>query len=382
MSSSVASSPVAAAAKLAPLIAEAADEVDANGRLPQHIVDLLTEAELFSLYLPAALGGPEVDPVTAFLAIEQLARADGSVAWCAHVSSGISWFMNWLPSETAREMSNGGGRAKRFSGSARPLGKAHPVEGGFRVTGRWDFASNCLHAGWYSGSCFIEDEGRKRVRAFMIPIKDGRVIETWDVTGLRGTGSHDFAVDDLFVPTEYLQSLRHAMANGGRLFDQRLTLVAGWAPTAAVAVGIAGGALEAFIKLAEQTTANQVSVPLRDRREVQGTVGRVAAMLGAARSSCITALGDAYEAVTAGREPVDREILTARLALTYAIQASVDAVTTLYHAGGTRSIFAAQGLDRRFRDVHVAAQHFSGSSDHYTAGGRILLGLPAAAPFW
>jgi alkylation response protein AidB-like acyl-CoA dehydrogenase len=373
---------ITAAARLAPLIAEAAAEVEANGCLPQFIVDRLTEAELFSLYLPAAVGGPEVDPVTAFLVIEQLAQADGSVGWCAHVSSGISWFMNWLTTATVREMTDGGRRAMRFSGSARPLGKARPVEGGFRVTGRWDFASNCLHAEWYSGACVVEEPGRKRVRAMMIPVNEGKVIETWQVTGLRGTGSHDFAVDDLFVPAAHVQSLRHAIANGGRLFDQRLTLVAGWAPTAAVAIGIAGGALRAFITLAEQATANQVTVPLRDRREIQGTVGRVAAMLGAARSSCLAAIAEASQAVASGREDVDREILAARLAIPYAMQTSVEAVTLLFHAGGTRSIFASGGLDRRFRDIHVAVQHFAGSPDHFQAGGRILLGLPAGAPFW
>jgi alkylation response protein AidB-like acyl-CoA dehydrogenase len=370
--------------RLAPLIAEAADEVEVSGRLPDHIVDRLTDAHMFSLYLPAAFGGPEVDPVTALLTIEQLARADGSVGWCAHVSSGISWYMGWLAPATVHEMGTAGTAAMRFSGSARPLGRAVSVDGGFRVSGRWDFASNCLHAGWYSAACVIDEPPRKRVRAMMIPISEGKVVETWRVTGLRGTGSHDFMVDDVFVPSEHVQSLRHAVANHGPSFNQRITMVAGWAPTVGVALGIAQGAIDAFVFMAEQSTANQTSIPLRERRDIQGTVGRVAALLSAARSSCVTAIGEACEAVTTANDggEVDRCILAARLAITYAMHASVDAVTQLFHAGGTRSIFASNGLDRRFRDVHVAVQHGAGSPEHFHAGGRIILGLPAGAPFW
>ena len=270
---------------------------------------------------------------------------------------------------------------RSFSGSARPLGQARPVPGGYLVNGRWDFASNCLHAGWYCGTCVVEGEdGRRRVRSLFMPISQGEVVKTWQVTGLRGSGSHDFAVADLFVPDERAAAGRHLAAQTGPLYRQRLTMVANWAPTAAVALGLAQGALDLFTQMSSQGTANVVDIPLRERADVQDAVGRAEAMLGAARSYCLGAIEAAWEA--GDGEDIDRLIRAARLAITHAMHTAVQVVTLLFQAGGTRSIFNREGLERRFRDAHVAVQHGAGSPSHFKAGGRLVLGLPAGAPFW
>lgn len=374
---------VAAAQALAPSVADAADEIEATGRLPCELVERFTEAGLYHLYLPAASGGPEADPLDAMLAIEILARADGSAAWCAHVSSANSWQTATLAADALAAMDDihgAGGGARRFSGSARPLGQAVRVDGGYRVTGRWDFASNCLHAQWYCGSCIADDGGRRRVRPMFMPITDGTIHDTWQVAGLRGTGSNDFAVSDVFVPDERVSSGRNLRARPGRLYVPRLSMVVNWALTAGVALGIARGALDAFGELAVLGTSGTVDTPLRDRVQVQAAVGRAEAMLAAARLSCFQSIGDAWRAT--GDDELDRAVPAARLAIVYAIQSAVDVVELVFRAGGTRAIFNRNGLERRFRDVQVAVQHVAGSSSHFEAAGRIALGLPAGAPFW
>lgn len=375
---------VRAAAAMVPVVTDAADALEAAGRLPDVIAQGLTAAGLDHLFLPASSGGPEVDPVSALLAIETLARADGSVAWCAHVSSANSWQLATLAPEAVAAMAGRPGSTWRLSGSARPLGIARRVEGGYVVNGRWDFASNCVHAAWYCGTCVVPESGRQRTRSMFMPIEEGRVIETWQVAGLRGTGSHDFAVKDVFVPEEHVGAGRHLARQHGRLYHRRLPMVVNWALTAGVSLGIARGALDAFGTMSRLATAGATETPLRDRTEVQHAAGRSEAILGAARAYCLHAVAAAWEGAAAGPENVDldRLVLDARLAITHALHSAVDVVTVLFHAGGTRSVFNRHHLERRFRDAHVAVQHAAGSSAHFGAGGRIALGLPSDAPFW
>ena len=332
---------VAAAAALADLVAESADHIEVSGRLPTTVVDALTEAGLYSLYLPRCAGGPEVDPISALLAIETLARIDGSVAWCAQVSSANAWQFAALAPEIGAAMT-ASPHAARFSGSARPLGVARPVPGGYIVNGRWDFASNCLHADWYCGTCVVEGDERRRARSLFMAIQDGTIIETWQVAGLKGSGSHDFSVRDVFVPEERVAAGRHLAAQSSPLYRQRLTMVVNWAPTAGVALGLARGALDMFTQMAGQGTANVVDIALRDRSDVQDAVGRAEAMLGAARSYCLSAINDAWAGTD--NADLDRLVLPARLAITHAMHTAVQVVTLLFGAGGTRSIFNREGL--------------------------------------
>ena len=386
---------VRAAQELAPLIVACADEIEATGRLPDPIVEGLTAAGLYDLFRPATSGGTEVDPISAFLAIEALARADGSVGWCAHVSSASAYGLAALAPGTV-------GGARRFAGSNRPLGEARRVEGGFVVDGRWDFASNSLHADWYFPTCTSEEDGRRRLRSVSVPMAEAHVIETWQVAGLRGTGSHDVEVREVFVPDEHMPARRHLVASqqASPLYAPRLTMVVNWVLTAAVSLGVAQGALDTFAELSGQGTAHGVDVPLRERADVQGTVGRAAAQLGAARSYCLHTVADAWAvAVEAwelrrsggrrarrpgGARPSARPA-RARGPPRHPpcdAQTAVESSTCCSTPGVPASIYNRSGLERRFRDAHVAAQHFAGSPSHLAAGGRLRMGLPAGAPFW
>ena len=368
----------------AEVVAADGDRIEREGRLTDRVVAAIEDAQLFRLFLPRSVGGPEADPVSALLAVEAISRADGSAGWCAQVSSANSWQLATLAPDTVLDMLGAGADSRRFSGSARPLGRAVPVPGGYLVSGRWDFASNSAHAGWYCGACISEEDGRRRVRAAFFPTSDARIIDTWDVTGLRGTASNDVEVSDLFVPAERVSAGRHLRAQPGALYNQRLLMVSNWALTAGVALGISAGAIDAFVFLAGEGTANTVDVALRDRPSVQGAVGRASALVGAARAYCLDAIGSAWESARAGDtgNGLDRPVREARLAITHAMHSAVQVVDLLFHAAGTRSIFARHQLERRFRDAHVAVQHGAGLPSHFEAGGRLALGLPAGAPFW
>ncbi len=382
---------VRAAEEWAPVVATCADEIERAGRLPEDIARGFAAAGLSSLYLPANGGGPECDPISAMTAIELLARADASAGWCAHVSSANAWAMATLHPDTLTAMGEATGGVWSMSGSARPLGRAQPVPGGYRVNGRWDFASNCQHATWYSGTCMVEQaNGKVRNRTLFMPIADGEIIDTWQVTGMRGTGSHDFEVTDLFVPEERVGIGRNLAYQHGPLYRPRLTMVVTWALTAAVALGNARGALDTFSEMANQTTAEKAEVALRDRGEVQQAVGRAEAMISAARSYCYHSVAAAWDAIVqpetadqaADPGELDRLVLDARLSIPHAMHTAVAAIDLLFGAGGTRSIYHRNHLERRFRDAHTALRHVAGSTQHFIAAGRLSLGVPVGAPFW
>jgi alkylation response protein AidB-like acyl-CoA dehydrogenase len=386
---------VEAAAALAPLVASHVAEIEAGGRLPEPIVAAMTDARLFQLYCPAEAGGPEADPLSVFLVTEHLARADGSVAWCSSISTALSSYLGWLSPEGLTDVM-GPDQRVRLAGSARPLGVAVPAGdgSGYQVRGHWDFASNVLHADWYVGTCVLDDgraardDGIVRTRAVFVPVGEGRVEPTWDALGMRGTGSHDFVVDDLFIPQHHVTSTRWMKQRPVRsttsaLYRDRLTAVTIWSPTAGVALGLARGALDDFAEIAGgRTTASPTA--LRLRREVQLAVGEAEAILGAARAYVVATGSAAWDAVCRGaaEEELDLPIAQARLAITHALGEAVRCIEGLLRVAGTNGLFVRAGIERRFRDAYVASHHAAGLPTHTEAAGRVLLGLPAGVPYF
>lgn len=370
---------------LAPLVRELADEIDRCGEMPLELSDRIAEAGLFQMYLPAAAGGPQVDPLQVFETTETLARADGSVAWCVSISTAISSYLSLISTDAACEIAGDRPRL-RLSGSARPLGRATPVEGGYQVTGRWDFASNILQSQWYVGTCILEGSAGSagpETRAMIMPASAGEVIRTWDTLGMRGTGSHDFAVDNLFVPERFSTAPRVQVERTAGVYEPRFAGTVIWSPTVGVALGLARGALDDFDALARRHgTASPV--PLRERGEIQSVFGEAEAIVAAARAYVVTAVGTASEAVKSGAagSDLDQPIAHARLSITHGMNEAVRAVDLLQRSAGTNGVFKTARLERRFRDVHTAVQHAAGLRLHVQSAGRVLLGLPADAPYF
>ena len=379
---------MAAALALQPLIVAEADDIERTGRLPDRLATPMAQAGLFQLYLPSQVGGPEVHPLTALSVCEALAIADGSVAWCASVSSALSTYLAWLPPDELARIA-GPKPTLRLSGSARPLGHARPVEGGYIVNGRWDFASNVNQADFYMGTCVVHDGTRSagqpvKTRAVAIPPSQGVILDTWHTLGMRGTGSHDFEVTELFVPTARIASFRYGLALKGRVFHPRLQRVVIWSPTAGVALGLARGALNAFRDVAAGRSASN-PVALRDRAEIQLVAGRAEAAVGSARAYCFSAIEAAWQAVgETDIEPgdLDAALANARLAITHAMNVAAEVTAMLQRAAGTSGVYNRAGMERRFRDAHVANQHAAGLDLHLQTAGSVLLGVESGEPYF
>ena len=220
--------------------------------------------------------------------IEEISKVDGSVGWCTMIASSESLLSGWLHKDIARTMF-GQPPDVRLAGSLRPEGRAYPVDGGYRIRGRWDFASGIHHANWLLCTCTTMDgdaprqtpTGVPEIRSMLIPVDKATIVDTWSVVGMCGTGSHDFIVDDVFVPASHSFSLAEPPQAPGPLYHPCLLFVVLWTGTVANALGIARGAMDAFIALASQAGSTSSPTLLRDRTLVQTQVAEAEAILGA-----------------------------------------------------------------------------------------------------
>jgi indole-3-acetate monooxygenase len=378
----------ATAAGLAPLIAATRAEAEQDRRTPHRVVEALAAGGLLQMFLPRTLGGPELSPLAAFRAIEELSRADGSVGWCAMIATVLSQFAGWLDPDVGRVIA-GTPADFRAAGSLRPQGEAREVAGGYRVSGRWNFASGVNHANWLFCTCKVIDgdtplltpAGGPVIRAMWLPVTSAKVEDSWSVVGLRATGSHDFVVDDVFVERRFTSSFAEAPFEKGQLYSQRLFFVTLWVVAAATSLGIARGAIDAFIGLAGQSSTSSPA-PLRDRSGVQTRVAEAEAILGAARAFVLDAAQTAWDGAGGTGTDLDLAIARARLAITHGMHEAVRAADLVFHTAGTNAIYTSNPLERHFRDVHVVVQHNAAFTVHYESAGKVLLGLRPTDPGW
>jgi len=380
---------LAAARSLIPQVLAARDECERLRHVPTPMVEALAEADLLQMYLPRSMGGPELPPLVVFRVVEEISRADGSIGWCTMIATGVSNSMGLLEAEVGREMA-GCPADMRLAGSIRPMGRARPVEGGHRVDGRWDFASGVNHARWLMCPCVIWDDGKPvrtptgvpMTRILWAPAESATILDTWHVVGLRGTGSHDFTLADVFVPAARSVAATDLPREKGLLYDQRLHLSWIWTATVANAIGIARGALDAFTDLASTKSSTMSTTLLRDRPLVQARVAEAEATLSAARAYVQTAVGDLWERAGRGESDLDVAVVQARLAIARGMHEAVHAVDLLFHAAGTNAVYERNPLERHFRNIHVAVQHAAALPAHMEAAGKVLLGLRPSDAGW
>jgi len=350
----------------------------------------LFEAALFRLLLPRFLDGGEVDPVTFVRVIEEIARHDASAAWCLCQAAGCSMTAAYLAPETAREIF-GSPRAVLAWGPSNDA-RAVAVDGGYRITGTWSFASGCRHATWLGGYCPIEGpDGRIRRRpdgtpdgrTMLFPAERATIVDVWHVTGLRGTGSDTFTVTNLFVPHAHTVSRddpaerRHAAPL--YCFPSGSLYAAGFS---GVAMGIARSCLDAFIELARDKEPRSSKRLVRDSALVQFQVAQAKAQLGSARVYLLDALERIWSEVSrSGQSLTIEQRVQIRLASTYGIHQARQVVDTVHHAAGSTAIFTSSAFERRFRDLHTVTQQLQGRQAHLETVGRYLLGLPPDLTF-
>lgn len=389
-SSNNAESILSAAVALTPMIHACREEIERGRRLPLPLVDALKQAGVFRMTMPRAWGGAELDPLSQLRIVEALAAADASVGWCVMIGCDSGYLSGFLDQQVAREMYPDLDMVT--ASSLIPRGRAVQVQGGYRVSGRWPFASGCQHSAWLIGGCLVYDEGDQprlrpngvpETRQCYVPAAAVSILDTWYTTGLRGSGSHDFTVSDCFVPEERTYSYQDlTLYRSGSLYRFPLNILFKFA---AVPLGVARAALEALIEVGQQPSrltaiGGQAAPPraLRDEEFVQDAVGRAAAMLGAARAYLFYTIGDLWETLEAGREVSLRQGAEFQMVHTQVFAMCTEAVELLYKARGGSAVYTSNVLDRCLRDVVTMNQHVINSLRAYAMGGRLLLGLPVA----
>ncbi len=393
MTSTRSDDPVAAAKALAPQIRAAKDELQSKTRLPESLAKAMAQADLFQLYVPRAIGGPETDPITAFRAVEELSKVDGSVGWCSFVASAVSIYAGWVPAELGRDLF-GQPLDLRVAGSFRPTGQAKAVDGGYKIGGRWNYLSGVNHANWLFLNCKIVDassptpmpvldnQGVPVTRMMIVPAGAGAIEETWSTLGMRGTGSNDLLIEEAFVPSERTFLLYDPPTLEGPHYDPRTVTVISWTLTAANALGMARGAMDTFVRLATESGSTAAPTLLRDRTPVQTTIGEAEAIISGARAYVLDTVGNVWESACQGASDPGPQVLQARLAITHAIRESVRAVDLLFNAAGTNAIHESNDLELFFRDIHTAGQHVAGLHSNFEYGGQALMGLTPGGAGW
>ena len=366
---------------LAPIVAQWRDAGDQDRHLPHPVFEALRDAGLYALAVPRALGGAEAEDETIVHVIEELSRQDGSVGWNVMIASHAAVFASYLPPQALREVYRGG-PSTVIAGALPPKGAAIPVPGGFRLTGRWPFASGCHQAAWMLGpSIVMEDErprlrpdGRPDARGFFLPAADCHILDTWDTTGLRGTGSHDWQVTDLFVPEERSFPLLFdgPLAPGAFSFSN---IAYAFPSVAAVTLGIARDAIDSFKALAATKTATLATSPLATQHTVQERVGRAEALLGSGRAFLYETVRELPLSPNWSEAVSDEVSARVRLASAHAAQSAAEAVDLMWNTAGTTTIYAGSRLERCFRDVHVATQHIAVAPSNIEMAGQYFLGF-------
>jgi alkylation response protein AidB-like acyl-CoA dehydrogenase len=351
--------------------------------LPAELIAQLKEHRFFRVWTPRALGGLELDPVSALRFFEDLAYSDASVGWVVANSAVITTFFQVLADEGLDEIYADPDAV--IAGGWFPPGAAVPIEGGYRVTGQWAFGSGCRHADWLTGMSVILDDGGQpdmgpggtpRLLLFAVPSGEAEIVDHWNTLGMRGTGSHDVRLADVFVPARRSFEVGPFESPGaaftGPLYKFHLWL--GGAVIAAVALGTARAALDHFTAIASKKTPSYTQKVLADRPIVQDHVARSTASIGAGRAFLHRAVGDAYADFEQGRPTEAAALAPVQLAASFAVEASVRAVDLLQAVAGTSGIRVEDGLERSFRDVHTMAQHALASAARYESVGQLLLG--------
>jgi len=376
------------AAALRPGLAQRRDAIERAERLPGDLVAQLRGAGFYKLLMPRALGGLEADPLTFLRVIERLSEGAPSVGWNVCNNSLIQLITLSFPDDAVEEM-HGGGEPSIVAGTAvQGGGQAVPVAGGYRVSGRWSFGSGCQEAGWMLASFQILDDGRPRCGPDGAPLfwrgvfrraEVAIVPGSWDVAGMRGTGSFDWTVDDVFLPER--RTITHDWAQVDNEWSRwpgitfALPVHAWLGPHhSAIVTGIARAGIDALSELACAKTPRGRGGLLRDNPQIQDAVGRADTILDAGRSHRSATIAELWRTVAAGRQTTLEQRARARLAGVYATDSARAAMDLAYRYGGSTS-FRAGRLADCWRDLHVAAQAATVGPEWYPLGGRAYLGM-------
>lgn len=374
---------------LGPLIDAASPEVDRLNNLPEGLFDALIGLDLFRLLQPRDYGGAELAPTEFVRIIEEVGRHDASTAWCLGQNNICATVAAYLAPEAVREIF----RTPRDIVAWGPgPGEGRAVEGGYRLSGKFSFASGSRNATWLGAHVpVIEPDGSRRAGpdgaaityTLLFPKSRAQVRDNWQVVGLKGTGSDSYNVADLFVPEAFAlpRSTSVKPRAGGRLY--------GFTPStlysssfSSLALGLARATLEAFIRDVKNSIPRGAKKPRGENNVVQARIGTAEAQLRSARMFLMGSLDKIWAEVQQTGALTAEQSVNIRLATTWAIQTSREVVAGLYVAAGAMAIFEANPFEKRFRDIHTLSQQIQGHAAHFETVGQILLGMEPDRPMF
>jgi indole-3-acetate monooxygenase len=368
-----------AVTRLVPEVSARAAEVEAARGLPADLLDELVAAGCFRLLVPRAHGGAGADLAAAVEVYQTLSRADASVGWLALIGSGVWLDVVGLPRATFDGLFAGGPDVK-LAGVFNPTGVAVAVDGGYRVSGRWAFASGCTHSDWLYGNCMEELDDGPRFRTVLFRADEVQIEDTWNVVGLRGTGSHHFTADNVVVPTErtfVTFESEPAIDDPIARIPVPPLLALG---IAAVAIGIARGALDDIEAIATSKVPLLAPSSLAQNPLFQHDLARADTEARAAAALLSELADEVWLTACANNELSLEQRGRVRAAAVWAVTRAEAVVRTAYHAGGGSSLYTDSPLQRRLRDINALTQHFLVRPDTMVTAGAVLTGQEVDVP--
>jgi indole-3-acetate monooxygenase len=370
---------------LLPAIRARRQEIEQARRLPRDLIDALSGTGLFTLVVPKAIGGREAAPLDLMRTVEMVSAADGSTGWCAMIGFGGSVVAGYMDESGAREVF--ADPAVPCAGIAAPTGAAVRVNGGVRVSGRWSFASGITHSDWLWAGCMITEGGQPRMTEHgpevvhvCMRVSDVQVHDTWQVSGLCGTGSNDFSAKDVFVPDQRIFALLDPAGHRAEPLYRMPPLPLFVFLVANVSLGLARGALDELAELAQTKVPSLYMTVLADKAVAHVEVARAEAALGGARGFLYDAVEDIWRTVLAGETPTGRQIARGRIAATHAAETAAAVTRTASTLAGGTAIFAGSSIQRHARDADAVAHHFTVAPHTWEEAGRVFLGREPIAP--
>lgn len=364
---------------LEPQIRAAADAIETERCLPDELVEALRTTGLFRASWPRAMDGLELDPMSQIRVLEELSRIDGSVGWLGTFASIGGLIGATIEPEAARELFPNPDVVP--AGQYAPRGYAERVDGGYRVSGQWSFGSGCVHAEVITGGCFVTvdgevqmlDNGMPEVCSVMVPKASVNILlDSWQVSGMRGTGSHDYTLSDVFVPTAHTSDSRFSAYHPGPLYQFPALFLFAHVP---MPLGIARAALDYVYELGETKRIQPGGRLLKEQGDAHEAVARAEAALGSARAWVFEVIEDIWETLCRGEEISKRQKAMFRLCLVHVSRTARDVVLQMYDLIGSTAIHLSSPIDRLLRDINTVCAHIVVQPKMYRPAGKILFGL-------
>ena len=352
-------------------IADQSPNINADRKIPDQLIDEMAQKGFFRLLIPKTYKGGEIDYLDYLSLVQEISKADGSMGWCFNQNNILSTNAAIMPKTLAEEIWSDQ-RAILCNGPTQ-YANAIPTEGGYKLTGRWNFSSGSQHATWVIAISTIENRDPTKKLNMMIPQKDVNFFDVWQVNGLKGTGSFSFEVNDFFVPEKYTfpEFNETEEKSGLYVIPKNLLFASGFA---SVALGVARGALDKAIEISK-TKVPQEQQLLQEQSATQREIGHAEALWGSSNAFVLQKAEHVWnEARNNGKLEIEDRIAL-RLASTHAIRQSAEVVNMAYTICGASSIFEGNPIQRKFQDAHAITQQIQGRLSHYETAGQFFLGI-------